>query len=86
MPKIVYKCENPRCRYPDVVIDDPVDDNLPCKCGLTKWGHHKNTEDLAKKAAFEAAKMAPCPWCQSTDYEQVRGDDGWWVNTCCGGN
>ena len=50
---IVFKCENPDCVYPDYVEVYPVDDNIICRCGSTAMGHHKNVEDLGKKAAFE---------------------------------
>ena len=51
--KIVYKCSNKDCKYPDVVIHDPVDDNLICSCGSTAWGHHTNVEDKEKKQVSE---------------------------------
>ena len=51
--RIVYKCQNEACEYPDVVLHDPMDDNLICSCGSTAMGHHTNVEDLQKKARFE---------------------------------
>ena len=41
---IVFKCEN-SCGDPDQVIFDPMDDNMICVCGGSKWGHYTNVED-----------------------------------------
>ncbi len=51
--KIVYKCENPDCTYPDHVEYNPTDDNITCQCGSVAMGHHRNVEDLVKKAKWE---------------------------------
>ena len=51
--KIVYKCTNPECEYPDHIEYDPMDDNVICSCGSTAMGHHTNKEDLVKKQEFE---------------------------------
>ena len=51
--RIVYKCENPDCTYPDEVIDNPMDDNVICLCGSTAMGHHKNIEDKSTREKWE---------------------------------
>ena len=47
--RVVFKCERPDCKYPDYVEDNPIDDNIICSCGKTKWGHHTNVEDVSKR-------------------------------------
>ena len=47
--KIVFKCEYKNCQHPDYVEYSPIDDNVICSCGKTKWGHYKNVEDMSKK-------------------------------------
>lgn len=87
MPYIVFKCENDECPHPDVVIADPIDDNLPCECGGTRWGHWKHKEDLEKKKKWEQSRKLPCGWRGATHYEIIPGEYGDWPrNSCCGGN
>lgn len=45
---IVFLCEDPKCPYPDYEEVYPVDDNIPCECGKTKWGHHTNKKREVK--------------------------------------
>lgn len=54
MYNIVYKCpRGDACHYPDIIIEDPVDDHCSCPCGDEKRGHHTFKEDMVKKALFE---------------------------------
>ena len=46
--KIVYKCEDKDCKFPDVELVHPVDDNIVCMCGKTKWGHKDNVKKEEK--------------------------------------
>ena len=34
--KIVFKCSR-SCPYPDYGENSPSEDNVPCRCGATKW-------------------------------------------------
>lgn len=53
MARIVYKCQDPTCVFPDVVDHDPVDDNMPCPCGDIMIGRWYHLEDLEKKKFWE---------------------------------